>query len=521
MKRQIQTILISILILLSTIVIIPHNVEAIAPPPIQPNPQHPGQEPYQIDKLDYTYIHSITDWLSRVILDSYVGVPLKEGRAYGSVGENDSANYLKNQMDALNLASVKKDQIKTINSQFHFFTNPKDESTEKIGLQDWLNINSESLTIHRNGQNDFPLNNYEFYISPRWKFQNELKYMSDFQNLTGSYEYSGVDIIPDPGILYLALNSFFYHLGIILVKLCRGDFNNLNEFFDYFLTLFEEDYHFSFDTFDPNNSSTYPSFYSIMNPPLGSYHDKFVFINEDPWNNPKFNYLNQFLDDPYNLVSFYWRFFALMTVQYFANRSYSNSFLGNILYDMDYNQDVHDMAAYEYMPLPVIFLNGNWKNISDSPESYTIDFSIDQTFQRNTKSYNVFGEIPGEDTSKTILVDCLYDGRWDEATADSAIGMGIVLAVAKTMKYLADPPYNIKPKYNVKFVAFGGEEAGFRGAFYYDAAYPDEKIIYVIDLNQVGFTERYEPLTFNIIMNNLIFSKTIGSLTAVDDQIIF
>jgi YHS domain-containing protein len=112
-------------------------------------------------------------------------------------------------------------------------------------------------------------------------------------------------------------------------------------------------------------------------------------------------------------------------------------------------------------------------------------------------------------------VDYLYDSWWCQGTSDSAIGVGIVLAIAKYMKQLKET-YNITPKYNVKFILFGGEEYGYIGARSYESRHSDENITAVIDINQVGFTQSNPRLTTNIITNKFFLkslTKEIGERT--------
>jgi hypothetical protein len=118
--------------------------------------------------------------------------------------------------------------------------------------------------------------------------------------------------------------------------------------------------------------------------------------------------------------------------------------------------------------------------------------------------YNVIGQLNGTDQSKTVIVDCLYDSVWSQGTGDAALGMGIVMGVAK---YFTDN--KIVPKYNMKFIGFGGEEAGCLGAIYYDKIHEKENIIYVIDMNQVCSSQDYPPLTLNLIFNNIRFMNEV------------
>jgi hypothetical protein len=155
--------------------------------------------------------------------------------------------------------------------------------------------------------------------------------------------------------------------------------------------------------------------------------------------------------------------------------------------------------------LPVLFINGTvGSSIFEESEGYTLDFALEQRYNTSIVSYNVIGEIPGGDPSKTVILSCLYDSWWCQGTADSAIGMGIVLGVAKYFK-----EHNITPKYTVKFIAFSGEEYDMRGAYYYEAVHTDEHIMAVIDLNQLGFTQEQPRLTLDVVGNNLCFLNTV------------
>jgi hypothetical protein len=92
--------------------------------------------------------------------------------------------------------------------------------------------------------------------------------------------------------------------------------------------------------------------------------------------------------------------------------------------------------------------------------------------------------------------------------------MAMVLAVAKYFK-----DHNITPKYNIKFIGFGGEEVGLRGAFSYEYAHKDENIIYVIDLNQIGFRQEEPRLALEIIFNKLLFGKKIWKIAKKTDYV--
>ena len=128
----------------------------------------------------------------------------------------------------------------------------------------------------------------------------------------------------------------------------------------------------------------------------------------------------------------------------------------------------------------------------------TIDFYVNQQYNSSVESYNVIGTIPGQDPSKTIILSSLMDSWWNQGVADSAIGMGMMLSIAKYFK-----DNDITPKYNLKFIAFGGEEYGYLGAGSYQSRHESENIVGVIDLNQLGFTQSDPPLTMDLCTNKL------------------
>ena len=186
---------------------------------------------------------------------------------------------------------------------------------------------------------------------------------------------------------------------------------------------------------------------------------------------------------------------------------------GIILYD--FNKDTYDMNLMKKNSrIPFIFINGTEGNyILDNIDNIHIDFKLKQQLNTSVVSYDVIGQLNGTDPSKTVIIDCLYDSWWCQGTADSAIGMAMVLAIAKYFK-----EHDITPKYNIKFIAFGGEEHGFcAGSNYYESAHPSENIPYVIDLNQLGYRQDDPKLTLDIIGNKLNFLNEIWKIIEKTD----
>ena len=187
---------------------------------------------------------------------------------------------------------------------------------------------------------------------------------------------------------------------------------------------------------------------------------------------------------------------------------------GLIVYD--FTDDTHNTVENVHgMDLPIMRINGTiGRKIAQDTEHYNVDFYLNQMYNESIVSYNVIGQLNGTDPSKTVIVDCLYDSVWCQGTGDSAIGMAIVMGIAK---YFTDN--NITPKYNMKFIGFGAEEAGCRGARYYETTHKNENIIYVIDMNQVGFDQKNPRLTLNLICNKYCFMNEVWKVAERTDYV--
>jgi hypothetical protein len=123
--------------------------------------------------------------------------------------------------------------------------------------------------------------------------------------------------------------------------------------------------------------------------------------------------------------------------------------------------------------------------------SKQIYMHIDARFESNYKSQNVMAMVPGSGASDTlIVVTAHYDhlGRMGNKTIfhganDNASGTSMMLTLAD--HYIK--PEN-KPKYNILFIAFGGEEAGLIGSEYYvqHPLLPLKNIRFLINLDLLG-----------------------------------
>jgi hypothetical protein len=181
----------------------------------------------------------------------------------------------------------------------------------------------------------------------------------------------------------------------------------------------------------------------------------------------------------------------------------------------DFHPECHDFVLLPKngTSLPVIFITGNdGEQMRANFTGSRVDFSLTQYLNTSVISYNVIGELKGRDQNKSVILSCLYDGWWNQATGDSAIGMAMVLGIAK---YFVQT--GITPQYTIKFIAFGGEEYGGLGAKYYAATHKNESIAAVIDLNQLGFTQDIPRLTLDFVANKALYLKKVWDIVKRTD----
>jgi hypothetical protein len=148
-------------------------------------------------------------------------------------------------------------------------------------------------------------------------------------------------------------------------------------------------------------------------------------------------------------------------------------------------------------------------------DDHYLNYTLDQEWNENVESYNVIGQLNTTETNNPneyMLIGCLYDGWHNQASGDSAIGMGVLLAIAKYFK-----DYNIIPKTNIRFVAFSGEEAGGRGAFSYEKDHENDTIPLIIDLNQFGYSQNSPRQALWMFSNNAPENMTLHAISEDTD----
>jgi len=406
--------------------------------------------------LDLQFIYNITENLSKIIFTEYneSAGEIAKGRDFGTKGERKAAEIIFENMTKIGLIT-KKDRI----------NNSKETLRGPQKIASKLEVIDKGLSI-LNEETGLRINVSEFFVTPRWN-------------------YTAIMLSPK---ISMILKLLLCEKGLIDRK----------------LHIFNEE-RLSYNLSEKNlRVIKKPYEYSIF-----LDFKRRIFNNKDFIYFAKDHYFGAWgKEEPTN-------FKGLIYKNIIQQLDYSEQLLwyitqpnckGLLLYDSD--PKTYNMGPTLYCPLPVIRVNRTiGEMINKSINDYKVDYYINQNWNESVESYNVIGQIEGKDPTKTVIVCSLYDCLWNQGTADSAIGMSIVLAIAKYYK-----EHNITPNYNLKFVAFCGEERGISGAYFYEALYRDENIITVIDLNQLGFNQTYTRMRLNVQINNKSLKPKLGEI---------
>lgn len=468
----------------------------------------PPQPPYE--GINMTYVRNITERLSNVIFNPAVynqsdPTDLKKGRAFGSKGEQFAAEW------------IIKFEMEKIFGADNVTKQPILATPEHAALNSTIDILSFGLEINGTRINDF-------HITPQWTPLTELfpraptimsmghyGYAMNTSNATLFGLYNSELTLNISTLDHNSLPVYHPRLTLDLESIFDSDFfcdlldgvqncTLVSEegIFMYFIETFEQVQNFTFEAYNVSDNSTYPDCFngSLPESPCSG---GFLFIEEDRSYNPNYPVVGPLQDlAPPKVFKYFYETLIRMVVWKLC----WNNLRGLIRFD--YHDDVYNMFNSKF-PLPIIFVNGstgleiNNTSTVNTPSPSQVHFWINQSFNASVVSYNVIGELEGKDNTITDIVGCLYDGWYNCATADSAIGVGMMLGIAKFMK-----DNDITPKHKVKFIAYGGEEAGYLGAYYFEDTCGDT-IQTVIDLNQLGFSQT-GPLdqTFFVLTNKLV-----------------
>jgi PKD repeat protein len=252
---------------------------------------------------------------------------------------------------------------------------------------------------------------------------------------------------------------------------------------------------------DDSDPDTWPNF--IHENDVKSDWPEFVYMEVDKNFNENFSHpIIQKYGNPLGYANMFFPLFELM-IQMRLWKITHPTCVGVLKYNFDHT--TYNMQICTQLRLPVINIIGDDGNdiIPESPQydeplsAHITRFWINQSYNTSAESYNVIGKIIGTDSGHEILVDCLYDSWWNRGAADSAVGVGLVLAIAK---FFDDT--GITPKHTINFVLFSGEEFAKNGAADYYKKH-HQYLRTMIDLNQLGFSQTGSlPQTFFVVNNH-------------------
>ena len=360
--------------------------------------------------LDHVYIYNKTKVLSKIV-ETY-----PKGRAFGTKGEWAAADYIVGWMeDECNLGNVWKEQIKN---------KPSETNDDK------LVVKSKGLTYYYNSN---PTVVEDCYIGPRWNKTMLEPVFRKEKILTHNFSHNSLKVKRRPGFpWYDEIASYVYNKiveGLNEDEISKNSkLNDLEFILNSVIQQFMINYSFNLDdnNLGPDNESL-----PWYNESIANMTDDYVLIDEDPLFNP-FVELPEIIRELKNynplegLPLFYNKIKILVQLWLF---SFNDHCKGLILFDS--NDDTYDMVNTEGMALPILFVNrnvgediyldtGDFSNQWVS-QHYTIDFYIDQEYDKAVTSYNVIGQINGTDQDKTVIISSLYDSWWNQGTADVVI----------------------------------------------------------------------------------------------------
>jgi len=152
------------------------------------------------------------------------------------------------------------------------------------------------------------------------------------------------------------------------------------------------------------------------------------------------------------------------------------------------------------------------KNNAVSGEVKNIAVDIKSRYDSEFQAQNVIGVIKGQRSDSLIVLAAHYDhlGKINNVVFpganDNASGVALILSLAKV--YVKE-----KPKFDMVFIAFGGEEAGLRGSQYFvSQPFIDlKKVKFFINFDMVGTGEDGIQ-----VVNGKEFSKQFEKLEAIN-----
>ncbi|MCF6364969.1 MAG: DUF4910 domain-containing protein [Bacteroidales bacterium] len=143
------------------------------------------------------------------------------------------------------------------------------------------------------------------------------------------------------------------------------------------------------------------------------------------------------------------------------------------------------------------------------------NLDIESRFLENYETQNIIGYIKGK-TDTSIVLSAHYDhlghmgyNTYFPGANDNGSGIAMLLNLAK---YFSKQK---KPKYNIVFMFFAGEELGLLGSKFYteNPLFPLNKIKFLINLDMVGSGDKGIK-----VVNGSVFKKEFDKLTEINNK---
>jgi hypothetical protein len=204
---------------------------------------------------------------------------------------------------------------------------------------------------------------------------------------------------------------------------------------------------------------------------------------------------------------------------------------GATLYDFHYTPDMGSVFADRAIGETLVpDLEARQTSIDNTltpnsgPTGQVMNMVVNAVFDPDAPSQNVLGVIPSTDpeiSNEVVIVSSHYDhegvaptGEVYPGADDNASGTAVMMEIAKQMA-----SGNFAPKRTILFAAWGAQEAGMVGSYYYvedDPKYPLVDTVAVLQMDMVGVGDRSGLNVFG----GTVFTDLFSQIAANADEVL-
>jgi len=501
----------------------------------------------EITDLDYNEMWNYTSHIGNIVHTAYEGDEIRKGRAFGTKGDNATADYLLHELREMGFDEKNscKEKIEPLWYKPFWHYSKKVETVDyrfRINLPAGQNIlipknetfvfpsampELPEITLNHNytfnGVRVVPLRDLPHLFKLDIFYNILCEPVNTNYSLMGKAEFiSDQDNIPDEqtGIIFvleekegseLLLTNLSEATGGILIhdnytietsniELPIVRISSEDENLSRVLNLIENNINVMVSNAADNETLTF-------------------WVVEDETVRPNYPYMVlvgiQETDDPWYVVGT--RIYSRSAIEY-----WSPNCRGYILYDK--HNDTHFMGftTRDWKGYPSILRSLNFTDpalkdyfprifsrITPCKPVFSVNRSIGMLLEKHAynescnitgsylnqryvevEAYNVVAKIEAKNnpSGETVVISNRYDGWWGETPGDSGAGTALVLGIAKYFK-----DNGISPEKDIVFLFTTGEEYGMRGAWHYKHKHPHigpvNNIVRWIGADQLGFNQ--------------------------------